>query len=269
MPFKYAKVLVLGATSGIGWAMAKKFLDEGSSVIVVGRRQEKLDEFKSSFGKGGKVDTAVFDITDLKGIPQFVQNIISKHPDLDCVMLNSGIQRHLDWTKPESVDLDLMDLEFTTNYTSYMYLTKAFLPFFQKQQRESALVYVSSGLALTPIIYCPNYCASKAALHHMLLVMRSQLKDTHPNVKICELLPPSVQTELHDAKHQPEFGDKGRSIGMPLYEFVEEAYAGLNSDGNEQVPVQDVKSKWGFNGWEQERQAAFHKTAEMMKQQRH
>ncbi|KAF7188485.1 putative oxidoreductase DltE [Pseudocercospora fuligena] len=270
MPFNYKKILVVGGTSGIGEAMAERFINNGTSVVVVGRRQENLEAFaKKHSQSSGQVDTAAFDITDLKGIPKFAQDITSKHPDLDCVFLNAGIQRHLNWKEPENVDLDLLETEFTTNYLSYMHLTKAFLPFLQKQApKETSIVYVTSGLALVPIVYCPNYCASKAALHHMCLAMRLQMKEANSNVKIIELLPPAVQTELHDDKHQPEFKGKGRQLGMPLNDFVEEAWEGLNSSENEQVPVEKVHSAMGFYEWEQERQKKMVGMYEMMKGQR-
>ncbi|KAK4503751.1 hypothetical protein PRZ48_004666 [Zasmidium cellare] len=258
MPFQYKKVLVLGGTSGIGKAMAEKFLDEGSAVIVVGRRKENLDAFAQEHGSKaeGKVDTVVFDITDLKGIPSFANDIISKHPDLDCVFINAGIQRHLLWQEPEKVDLDLAEKEFTTNYTSPLHLTKAFLPFLQKQApKPTSLVFVTSGLALVPNAHQPGYCASKAALHHMVLAMRLQMKEIESNVKIVELLPPAVQTELHDDKHQPEFQGKGAKFGMPLDEFTEEAYEGLSA-GEEHVPVQAARTFMGYGTWEQERQKA-------------
>lgn len=255
MPFQYKKVLVLGATSGIGWAMAKKFLDQGSSVIVTGRRKENLDDFQRQYGQDGRVDTAVFDVTNLKNIQNFANETISKHPDLDCIFLNAGIQRHLNWREPESVNLDSFEKELTTNFVSYIHLTKAFLPHLQRQApKDVALIYVTSGLALVPVEYCSGYCASKAALHHMILVLRLQMKEINSNVKIIELLPPAVQTELHADKHQPEFKGQGKYVGMPLEDFVEEAWTGLNSDDNEQVAVQAVKSFMGFEEWEQERQ---------------
>lgn len=202
MSLKYNKVLVLGATSGIGHALAAKFVETGTSVIVTGRRRENLDEFVKEYGSKANVDSAVFDITDLQSIPSFVESMFKKHPDLDSIFLNSGIQRGLDWTKPESVDLDTVELEFRTNYLSYMHFCKAALPYLEKQKKETSLIFTTSGLALVPIMGCPNYCASKAALHHMILVMRQQLKDARSNVKIIELFPPAVQTELHDEKHQ-------------------------------------------------------------------
>jgi len=254
MPFRYKKVLIIGATSGIGRALADRIVDDGSVVIGVGRRQENLEAFASEAKKRGhEVFTTVLDITKLSDIPAFAKDIHAKHPDLDCVILNSGMQRRVDWTKPDEIDLDSMETEMKTNYTAHLHLTKAFLPILQAQApREAALIYVTSGLALVPMLRCPNYCATKAALHQMILVMRLQLRQAGSNVRVCELLPPAVQTELHDDKHQPDLQGKGNHIGMPLDEFTEEAYKGLNSAENEQVPV--GMSRKAFDSWEQERQ---------------
>lgn len=115
------------------------------------------------------------------------------HPDLDCVVVYSGMQRDFNFSNPESVDLAGLELELRTNYLSYVHLVKAFLPFFQSKQRESAFVLVSSGLGIVPILRCPNYCAAKAALHQFALVLREQLKGGP--VKVIELFPPIVQSE--------------------------------------------------------------------------
>lgn len=154
------------------------------------------------------------------------KNSVAKaHPKLDCVFLNSGIQRGVDFTKPESIDLDSVETEFTTNYLSYIHLIKYFLPHLTSLSTPSSLIFTTSGLALIPILRCPNYCASKAAMHHLILTLREQLREASPNVKIVEVLPPAVQTELHDAKHQPDIKDGG-NYGMPLAEFVDEAWKG-------------------------------------------
>lgn len=63
-----------------------------------------------------------------------------------------------------------------------------------------------------PIPTVPNYCATKAALHSFILTLRSQLQDTA--VKVIELFPPAVQTELH--------GEGGKDFGMPLRDFTDE-----------------------------------------------
>ncbi len=61
-------------------------------------------------------------------------------------------------------------------------------------KKNSALIYTSSGLGLVPLPRCPNYSASKAALHHFLICLRLHLKET--SVRVMEIFPPAVQTEL-------------------------------------------------------------------------
>ena len=71
MPFKYKKVLVIGATSGIGKALASRLVQEGSSVIVVGRRKDALEAFVHEHGND-KASAVPFDVTELDKIPNFV-----------------------------------------------------------------------------------------------------------------------------------------------------------------------------------------------------
>ena len=71
MPFQYKRILVIGATSGIGEALATRFVEEGSNVIVVGRRKDKLEEFVHKHGKS-KATAVPFDITEIDKIPNFV-----------------------------------------------------------------------------------------------------------------------------------------------------------------------------------------------------
>lgn len=75
MPFNYKKVLVIGATSGIGQALAHRFVKAGSKVIVSGRRQDRLNEFVQQHG-GDKASAAPFDISKLDLIPDFVSRYV-------------------------------------------------------------------------------------------------------------------------------------------------------------------------------------------------
>lgn len=249
MPY-YKKIAVFGATSGIGKAIAIRAIEDGSFVIVIGRRKENLAELVQQYGHE-RVQACPFDITQLESIPNFVTNITSTHSDLDAVFLNSGIQRSIDFAKPDEVDMQQIQEEFTTNYLSQLALTKAFLSSLLKTEHETSLIYTTSGLALVPMTRCPNYCASKAAMHSFILTLREQLKAT--KVKVVELYPPAVQTELHDKKHQPQIED-GNKIGMPLDDFLEEAWAGLTA-GKDQVPVGGAKQ--AFEKFENAKQEVF------------
>lgn len=72
MTSPYKQVLVVGATSGIGHAMASRLIKEGSKVVAVGRRQDRLDAFVEEHGPD-KAAFVKFDIGDLKSIPGFVK----------------------------------------------------------------------------------------------------------------------------------------------------------------------------------------------------
>jgi NADP-dependent 3-hydroxy acid dehydrogenase YdfG len=79
MPFRYKTVLVIGATSGIGLALAEKIIANGSHVIAIGRRKENLDSLVEKHGKD-KVTPYQFDITNLSSIPSFVGKYASLPP---------------------------------------------------------------------------------------------------------------------------------------------------------------------------------------------
>jgi short-subunit dehydrogenase involved in D-alanine esterification of teichoic acids len=219
-------------------------------VIASGRRKEILEQLVHKYGHD-KVSAAPFDITDLDGIPNFATDITRTHQDLDCVFLNSGIQRGFNFAKPETVDINVITEEVVVNYVSYLALTKAFLPFLQAKTTDSSLIYTSSGLALVPMTPCPNYCATKAALHHFILCLRRQLQGW--KIKVIEIFPPAVQTELHDERHQPDIKN-GHLIGMPLDEFTEEAYRGL-VEGKDQIPIGMAHRV--FDAFESKRQEIF------------
>ncbi|KAE8154560.1 hypothetical protein BDV25DRAFT_147484 [Aspergillus avenaceus] len=259
MSLPYKKVLIIGATSGIGQALATKLVQSGTKIIIAGRRKENLDQFVSQYG-GDKVTAKVFDVLMLDAIPQFASEVISEHPDLDCIFVNSGTQRPFDFGSPDSVDLDIFDQELVTNYTSAVRLTKAFLPHLQKQSAQTAIAFTTSQMALVPMMRCPNYGASKAALHHFILALRTQVQDGPGDVKVLEIYPPAVQTELHDVKHQPDLKD-GHLIGMPLQEFIDEVWAKL-TQGEEQIPVGSARDI--FHAFEVKRQEMFQQMTEML-----
>lgn len=75
--FPYKKVLVIGATSGIGEDLASRLVSEGSTVIVTGRRKDKLEQFVHKHGKD-KSSAVPFDITELEKIPNFVTKYAAK-----------------------------------------------------------------------------------------------------------------------------------------------------------------------------------------------
>jgi short-subunit dehydrogenase involved in D-alanine esterification of teichoic acids len=134
-----------------------------------------------------------------------------------------------------------------------VHFTKALLPYLQKQKKRTAVAFTTSQMALVPMMRCPNYGASKAALHHFILALRTQLKDGPGDVRVIEIFPPAVQTELHDTKHQPDLKD-GHLIGMPLNEFIKNVWEQF-IEGKDQIAVGSAKEI--FEAFEVTRQTLY------------
>ena len=162
MPFQYKHILVIGATSGIGAAMADRLVQEGSKVIAVGRRQDRLDDFVHRHGSE-KASAAKFDITNRQNMDDFVKELVTPYlcprgeydtkiltaiyssitityPDLDCVFLNAGVQTPINLAQPAKVDLSNFHSEITTNFSCFVDLTMKFLPFLMSQDTKTGLM---------------------------------------------------------------------------------------------------------------------------------
>ncbi|KAI1189437.1 short chain dehydrogenase [Nemania serpens] len=244
MGWPYKTVLMVGCTAGLGVAMAERMIEHGSFVIAEGRRKNRLDDFAAKHGPDRP----------------WAEGIVEKHPTLDCVVLNAGIQRGLNLARPATVDMALVRKEVDTNYTSYVALLAAFLPYLQRRGQqgpgsESAMIAVSSGLALVPLPRCANYCATKAALHALMWSLRAQLAADpgSRHIKVVEIVPPAVQTELHEL--QDDLRAAGHAnIGITIEEYMRDCWAGLER-GDEEILVGPIATM--FSGLEDGRRAMF------------
>jgi short-subunit dehydrogenase involved in D-alanine esterification of teichoic acids len=144
------------------------------------------------------------------------------------------------------------------NYSAAVTLATAFLPFLSEKPTAS-LIFTESNLAIVPAFSMPGYCASKAALNTFALCLRVQLRLAKSNVKVIEVFPPAVQTELHDYMG----ADKGRSMGMPLDEFTEKAWQGL-ANGDDEVNVGHLGPEERFFSITRQRRAATEDVAERL-----
>ncbi|KAJ7139843.1 NAD(P)-binding protein [Mycena epipterygia] len=225
-------VLVIGATSGIGRALALAIseLPSRPTVIAAGRRQDRLKELEAKNLETFQIDVAA----DLETLKKAVDSLTAKYPNLDTVILASGIQCHHDFTSND-VDLAAVIKEINVNYLAVVSLISIFLPHFLKLGAEgcpSFIIPITSALGLTPSPYVINYSASKAALRSFTTSLRNQLANT--NVRVIEIIPPLVESELHDEQGTTERLSK---IWMPLAEYTEKTMDGLRRKGETHVAV--------------------------------
>lgn len=235
-------ILIIGGTSGIGEAFAKRFHAAGKHVIITGRRQQRLQELKASL-KG--LDTYVMDMTDLGSLPKHVDILTKTYPNIDTVWVNGGIQTAFKFTELDSTSDSSVMNEINTNVTGPVILARHIIPFLLKSKSEANFMITSSGLAFIPIASYPVYCPTKAFVHHFLVGLRQQLKGT--NVNVIEIAPPRVGTDL-DVAHKA-VSDQGPP-GMALEEYTDKTFEILN--GNKASELKEVGtgfSQNGINAW--------------------
>lgn len=183
------KVLITGGGSGIGLALAKKFLFHNNTVIITGRNLSKLEKVKAKLP-----DIYIFqsDVTNDTEVRMLVDDMESTFGGIDVLINNAGIMLLLD-SGDEINDLQKQFEEIEINFHSPIRLLHHFLPQLKKS-KNGVLVNVSSGLAYVPFAQAPVYSGTKAAVHLWTQAIRPQLKPY--NIKVVELLPPVVDTKL-------------------------------------------------------------------------
>lgn len=221
-------IFIPGATSGIGLALAERLHDAGNTVIVGGRRRALLDEIAAQHPG---IDTVRIDTTDAASIAAAATEVIARHPDLNVLITMAGVMRIEDWKTPAGF-VEIAEATVTTNLLGPIRLIGAFIEQLRAQP-DSTIMTVSSGLAFAPLRVTPTYNATKAAIHMLSESLRLQLADS--TVRVVELEPPSVATDLMPGQQQSPFA-------MPLEEFADEVMSILSDEPEvTEVQVERVK----------------------------
>lgn len=206
-------ILITGGATGIGFALAERFLAAGAEVLVCGRREEALAEARD---KHPKLRTRACDVGNPVEREALAAWAVETAPALDTLVHNAGIQRRVRLVEPEP--WESTHAEIAANLEAPIHLTTLLLPHLLRQPQAS-IVNVTSGLSFVPLARVPIYCATKAAMHSFTLSLRHQLAGT--TVRVQELIPPAVDTDL---------GGPGlHKFGVPLDEFIDATFPRLQA----------------------------------------
>ncbi|TGE29209.1 SDR family oxidoreductase [Hymenobacter metallicola] len=185
-------VLITGGASGIGFALAERFVRAGSEVIVVGRREDKLREAQA---KLPGLHTRVCDVAVATDRQELLQWVKAEFAGVNVLLNNAGIQNRLQLAD-DTEDWEARRQEIVINLEAPIHLSMLFIPFLSGQPNP-AIINVTSGLSFAPAAFAPIYSATKAALHSFTLSLRHQLAATP--IQVLEIVPPAVNTDLGGA----------------------------------------------------------------------
>ena len=189
MQIKNNTILLTGGTSGIGFELLRQFYKLDNKIIVTSSNEKNLANVKNQFPN---ITTIVCNLADGFSVRQLIDKCVSEHKDINVLINNAGIQYNYIWTE-EKDGYNKISTEIIVNFTSAMQLIYGLLNLLVTKQ-SSAIVNISSGLALEPKRSAPIYCATKSAIHTATKALRYQLETS--SVKVFEVIAPPVSTSM-------------------------------------------------------------------------
>jgi len=212
MQFDGKIAIVTGGAGGIGLATARRLLQDGAGVVLVGLHQEKLDAARASLGgdAAARVATAVCDVSREEQVVAAVDATIRQFGGWDIVVNNAGVMGFkplealtlADWRA--TLDVDLLG--------AFFFIKQAFL----RMRRGGAVVNVSSVHALETEPLVAPYAAAKAAL--LSLTRSASIEGKAKGIRVNAVLPGAVDTPMlwdnPNVKSGVEVIDK-KDVGRP------------------------------------------------------
>ena len=187
--FKNKKILITGATGGIGKALVKKFTSLEGNVLATGTKSEKLDLLKKEFPE---INILKFDISEHSKIEEFIENVNSQLTSLDVVVNNAGItldnlslrMKNEEWQK-------VIDINLTSTFLLCKYAIKKML-----KNKYGRIVNITSIVGHTGNIGQANYAASKSGMIGMTKSLA--IEYAKKNITLNCVSPGFIQSNMTD-----------------------------------------------------------------------
>jgi len=197
-------VVITGAGSGIGKALALRFARAGYGVVISGRRREKLEEVAQEINaSGGDVHVVAGDVSVEDDCRTLINETVQKYGRLDVLVNNAGI--FLPGSVSEEAD-GVFEKLFFTNVASAYHLTRAILPAMHKSVKPH-IFNMCSIASITAYANGGSYTISKFAMLGFSKVLREELKST--NIKVTSILP------------GPTWSDSWQGTDLPKERFTD------------------------------------------------
>ncbi len=184
------KVLITGASSGIGLSMARYMATLGHNLILVGRNKKKLEQLQNELEVNSQIIIAdLRDITKVKEV-----YVMTKNENIDILINNAGFG---DFGKFYETDLNNEIDMINTNIIAVHLLTKLFLRDMQKRN-SGYILNVASSAAFGPGPLMATYYATKAYVNNLTEAINEELRRDKSNVFVCSLCPGPVDTNFNN-----------------------------------------------------------------------
>jgi len=186
------KAVIIGATSGIGMALAKELHGRGYTLGLTGRRVERLEELKTSLGQN--VHIQFMDVSKTRDAIDQLEILINDLKHMDIIVLNAGVSNFRGstmWkTEKRVIDVNIRGFSALANYS---------FDYFEKQGN-GHIVGVSSIAGLFGYGLSAAYNASKAFVSTYLQGYRQRANHSDADIAVTDIIPGFVESEMTEGK---------------------------------------------------------------------
>lgn len=211
-----ASVVIVGASRGIGAALAREFAVRGARLGLLARNGEQLAalaaELRQQFGVS--VETATLDVCEHARVPTVLQDLLQRLGRVDVVVANAGV---LGWRRAGDGQVDIDRRIIQTNLLGAIAVIDAAVAYF-KQQGHGHVVGVSSISAYRGIPGSGAYSASKAALSNYLEALRMELAGK--NIAVTVVHPGFVKTDIGPHMEKYPFAAEPAAVAREMADGI-------------------------------------------------
>jgi short-subunit dehydrogenase len=234
------KVIIIGATSGIGQATAKEFARRGYTVGITGRRTQRLQLIKDEIGDNLYIQS--MDIGKPEEAQQQLRDLINQMGGVDVIILNAGTgTMGLNWQQQKKI--------IDVNVLGFVAMASAATEYFLAQGK-GHIVGVSSIAGLRGISSSPAYSASKAFVSNYLDGLRARFKKMNASIIVTEIQPGLVGSKIPDPDSDWSVVDPALSKITNLLRAMPEKAAVQICDAIEaQRDHAYITKRWRFIAW--------------------
>ncbi len=198
--------IVTGGGSGIGFAIAEKFVERNIYTIIVGRDEQKLAAAKEKLGNF--CELYVCDLTNLNSVPQLVDTIVEKHGKIDILVNNAGINMKKEFV--QVTDEDFMQI-IRTNVLSVFALSREVVKCMLHKKTCGSIINISSMASQYGIPKVIAYTASKSSIEGMTRAMATELS---PNgIRVNCIAPGFIATDMSARALNNDPERKAKALG--------------------------------------------------------
>lgn len=207
---KNKRILLTGATGGIGKHLALLLARKGAKLAIVGRDTDKLEALANQIAqKGMAAEQIIADFEMIGSAERVATEALEKLGAVDILINNAAI---LDFIQFEDQTPERIAQMIHINVTAPVQLARALLPHF-KARNQGHYVMIGSIFGSIGFPYYATYCATKFAVHGFSQALRRELVDT--NIGVTYIAPRGVNTQMNDAATLAMLAKTGGNLDEP------------------------------------------------------